>query len=269
MLSLERMMPRYISDPIRIKQVLHNVIGNAIKFSTEGSVEVEVSFKCAGGAKASTRDLMRVRVRVKDQGIGLTPEQASRLFQPFAQADAATHRQYWGLGLGLVISRQIVRPLGGDLVLLKTNAGKGSTFEITIVLERSSPSPVREVENSKEHQVLPEKFGKRDAVLILAQYRILAVDDSPDNLTLIHLFLRSTGVQLIFAENGLRAIEELKKNPCDLILAHTIRSEHEKCRLAGCDEVVVKPMTRSVLVETVIRYLSSCSGNVMRSAIAP
>lgn len=279
----ERMSGRYVSDPARIKQVLLNIIGNAIKFTRVGAVEVEVSVEPALLAEtARSKNIDTLSVSVKDQGIGLTTEQAERLFQPFGQADSSTRRHFGGSGLGLVISRQIARAMGGDIKLAGSEPGKGSTFQIKLNLEKNSADSnalqsLKNVNTSKEPEgPAPVSFtGKR----------ILAVDDSPDNLNLITYYLKKTGALLSFASNGFEAITEVKQNEFDIILmdiqmpgmdgheateeirrlgfknpilaltAHAIRSEHDKCKASGCDGVLTKPISSTALMKKLNEYL--------------
>ena len=115
-----------LSDPIRFKQILLNIIGNAVKFTVKGEVKVLVK---------STPANSKLHIVVSDTGIGIASEQVNKLFQPFSQADIAIAHQYGGTGLGLVISRKLARALGGDVVLVESKQGVGSTFEITVGLE--------------------------------------------------------------------------------------------------------------------------------------
>src|SRR5690606_10608444 len=138
----------YRSDPTRVKQVLLNIIGNAVKFTKEGTVEVQVEVApIAGGSEAGT-SFDALRVVVIDQGVGMTAKQAERLFRPFGQADASVARQFGGSGLGLVISKQIAKTLGGDIKLLRSQPGEGSTFEIKIKLEKAQADASVEAETT-------------------------------------------------------------------------------------------------------------------------
>lgn len=266
----------YNSDPIRIKQVFLNVIGNAIKFTHKGRVTAELIVDDCPEMKREV-ECDRVTLRVTDQGVGVSPEQAERLFRPFAQADASTRRQFGGSGLGLVISREIARAMGGDLKLVKSEPGRGSTFEVTMKIERAL-----------EQAQSPQKAaaGVRPAKTDLSGKEILIVDDAPDNLTLIELFLAETKARLSFANNGFEALEKVTSRKFDLILmdiqmpgkdghetteeirqlgfskpiialtAHAIKSEHLKCLDSGCDAVMSKPLDRSKLIELISTTLA-------------
>jgi two-component system, sensor histidine kinase len=267
----------YISDPIRIKQIFLNIIGNAIKFTHSGSIQVDVSIQTGVQANKRVHTTDRILIKVKDQGVGLTEQEAERLFQPFGQADPSTRRHFGGSGLGLVISRQIARALDGDVRLVASAPGAGTTFGIELLLERSL-----------NQSVLAEKQPVKTPLASVTDFagkQILVVDDSPDNLTLIELFLGESGADLTFVENGLGAIGEVQNKKFDLILmdiqmpgmdgheatteirrlgfrkpivaltAHAIKSEHDKCRKAGCDSVLTKPISRASLVEGISPFL--------------
>ncbi len=271
----------YKSDSTRLKQVLLNIIGNGIKFTNAGAVRVDVGVTPENVDSVSHETHDRLTVRVKDQGVGLTPEQAERLFQPFGQADPSTRRQFGGSGLGLVISRQIARAMGGNIRLVESKPGEGSTFEIHVQLERSSAADHQALRTSGPHATTHAEPEEDHA---LNGKKILAVDDSPDNLTLISMFLRDSGAELSFAESGNKAIGEVKSKEFDIILmdvqmpgmdghqateeirrlgfkkpiialtAHAIRSEHDKCRKSGCNSVLTKPITRANLLKGLYEY---------------
>lgn len=269
----------YKSDPTRVKQVLLNIIGNGIKFTASGTVNVDVQIEPENAESVRHETHDRLTVRVKDQGVGLTSEQAERLFQPFGQADPSTRRHFGGSGLGLVISRQIARAMGGNIRLVESKPGAGSTFEIQILLERANDASATADKSTQSDASFANRDLDIDEQATLTGKKILAVDDSPDNLTLISMFLRDSGADLSFADSGNKAISEVKSNDFDIILmdvqmpgmdghqateeirrlgfskpiialtAHAIRSEHEKCRKSGCDSVLTKPITRAGLLK--------------------
>jgi signal transduction histidine kinase len=120
------------SDATRLRQVLLNLLGNACKFTERGSIRLDARREAADGGE-------RLVFRVIDTGIGMTPEQVARLFQPFTQADGSTSRKYGGTGIGLVISRRICRMLGGD-VSVESEAGKGTTFTAWVHAQPTAPT---------------------------------------------------------------------------------------------------------------------------------
>lgn len=262
----------YCSDPIRIKQILLNIVGNAIKFTSQGSVKVKVEVSAGDGGGTSRK----LHILVSDTGVGLTTEQVKRLFHPFSQADSSTRRNYGGTGLGLSIAQHLARALGGDVKLLKSAAGQGSEFEITIGLEKV-------VEQASE--LLKARPEKSSSTADWKDKSVLVVDDSDDNRMLIELYLRSTGVNVIQADSGLEAIESVKRHAPDVILmdvqmpmmdgheatrairklgfdrpiiaftAHAMREEAERCKQAGCDSVLTKPVSRQDLMNQLGQYL--------------
>ena len=263
----------YIFDPLRMKQILLNIIGNAIKFTSKGEVTVNISMSPSG----DSHDLLKIIV--KNMGQVISPDQAGRLFQPFSQAEASVKRKFGGSGLGLVISRQLARAMGGDVVLLQSNEINGTQFEISARLERSFNKEMDSIALRKmtlEANDLNAKFyGKR----------ILAVDDARDNLVLLEMYLRGTECTLTFARDGLEALELARKEKFDMILmdiqmprmdgfeatseirksgykrpiialtAYTTKIEYDRCIDAGCTNVLIKPYSKNNLIKALMHYL--------------
>lgn len=268
----------YISDPERIKQVLLNIIGNAIKFTPEGVVRVEASISPLPFSERGAQKVHQLLISVSDQGIGIKPDQAERLFQPFVQADASTKRQFGGSGLGLYIARQIALTTGGDVKLVSSRQGKGSVFEIDLRLEVATAA--------RSKAAVKKSASKISDVDVFKDLRILAVDDSPDNLMLISHYLEGSGASVTYAESGTDAISATEKSEFDLILmdvqmpgmdgheatteirrrnfkkpiialtAHALRSEHQRCLQAGCDGVLTKPISRGKLIENLKMHVN-------------
>jgi two-component system, sensor histidine kinase len=257
--------PLIESDPARLRQILANVIGNSIKFTERGSVEVIHQVK--------GRNLV---FTVIDSGAGIPKDQIGNLFTPFSQGDASARKKYGGTGLGLLISKKLAELLGGDVVLEKSVPGKGSTFSISIAYnprEQLQASPLKAVPVDQEP-------------LLLRGRKVLVVEDSPDNQLLTQLYLVRAGAEVQFANDGEEAIEKASKNLYDLILmdiqmphmdgytatrvlrdrgyggpivaltGYAMREDAEKCMRAGCDGYLTKPFDRKTLVESVLRYAS-------------
>jgi len=242
---------RLIGDATRIRQILMNVIGNAIKFTTKGFVSVNIEFS------EST-----LKVRVSDTGIGISTEQSSKLFQPFMQADATTARRFGGTGLGLSLSRRLARMMGGDVILNYSQPGAGSEFLITVQVEVAEIKPFSET-------------------------RILIVDDAPDNRTLLQLNLKRLGYQVSEASSGQEAIDLALAAPFDVILldiqmpgldgfetlralrkqdykkpivaltAHAMKGDKERCLDGGFNDFLSKPINRERLKEVIKLAISS------------
>jgi two-component system, sensor histidine kinase and response regulator len=174
-------------DPFRYRQILTNLLGNAIKFTEEGNVVVHT------GVVEATEDTVLVRTEVSDTGIGISPEQHSRLFESFSQADASTSRRFGGTGLGLAISAQLARLMGGEIGV-ESQVGRGSTFWFTT---RFKKRPTEE---------LPSSVPRRN----LGGLRVLVVDDNEANRKILHEQVVSWGMRNGTSEDGPQALEMLR-----------------------------------------------------------
>jgi len=261
----------YWGDSHRIKQVLLNIIGNAIKFTHEGEVEVAVLIE-------GNRD-QKVTIEISDRGGGIDEKFIHSLFTPFTQSDLTTSKQFGGAGLGLAISRRIMRLMGGDARLVSTSPA-GSVFEVSFCVKREESKP-----RSK-----PKKFffgNEVEIASVLTGKTILAVDDSFDNLELLEFMLDEYQVKLTCVQDGNTACDLVKHSSFDLILmdiqmpqldgyettrrirasgfegpivaltAHVIRNEIEKCYAAGCNGVIGKPYSKTSLVSAITQYFQS------------
>jgi PAS domain S-box-containing protein len=197
-------------DPWRIGQVLTNLLGNAVKFTDEGRIELDVALG-EGGAESSL-----VRFTVRDTGIGLTAEQQSRLFRPFTQADPSTTRRYGGTGLGLATSRQVVEMMGGRIWVAST-AGTGSTFTLELPLPVHTSAPVVETvvrqgpaapQRDSRHGIGPEA-GDPASPSAGSCAPLLLVEDGPVNQKVALAMLRKLGYAADVAEDGVQALDAL------------------------------------------------------------
>lgn len=271
--SLSPLDQTYICDPVRLKQILLNVIGNAIKFTNQGGVQVQIETKPLEFS-SEKKHFDRLLITVSDTGIGMTDEQMTGLFQPFNQADPSTKRQFGGTGLGLVIARELARALEGDLQVRSSQVGKGSTFVISVSLERVVSDAVKEGQKVVT-------TSDRD----LEGFSALVVDDIQDNRILLERYLAPTGIKVICAASGEEAQAQVAKESPDIIFmdiqmpemdgyettrrirrsgyrkliialtAHAMKEEVDKCKLAGCDLVLTKPVDRQKLFSTLRHYL--------------
>lgn len=265
----------YISDPTRVKQVLLNVINNAVKFTDSGSITVDASVSRLPEAPKEAR----LTIRVTDTGIGLSPEQQNRLFQPFSQADSTTSKKFGGTGLGLVIAKQLAQRLGGGVQLVKSEPGKGSVFEVTFTLEIAEKETAAQAQSSSSE-------AKKPLANTLTGKNILVVDDVIDNRELMEMFLEPTGADIDLAESGEQALRKVREGGPDVILmdiqmpgmdgyattkelrkhgfkkpiialtAHAMRAETERCLESGCDLVMTKPVNRAALIQTLSGLLN-------------
>ncbi|MEO0649073.1 MAG: ATP-binding protein [Planctomycetota bacterium] len=282
-LNWEGPVPRTIrTDPTRLRQVLYNLTGNAVKFTAEGSVTISVAFEAAEG---------QLRFAVEDTGIGMTAAQlrAVRRFEAFSQADASTTRRFGGTGLGLRISNALTLALGGSFELDSTaGVGTRSVFTLPVpeamgrdLIDPSQAHP--EAERTRPAAAKPAKGATRP----LEGLQVLVVEDGLDNQKLIKIHLRRAGAQVEFANNGVECLErmqdtsvappdlilmdmqmpeldgygatrELRKRGCKLpiiaVTANVMTGDRERCIEAGCDDFVAKPIDHVVMVETCARW---------------
>lgn len=270
-------LPQWVcTDPLRLKQILNNLIGNAIKFTEKGKVELIIS---ADGAQ-------RLRFAVRDTGCGLTASEASRLFQPFMQADSSTSRRYGGTGLGLVISKQLAKLLGGDVILRETKPGLGSTFVLTIDPGPINPEHLVEGRSLLQGQSSENRAAASEGRPRLDGVKILLADDASDNRQLISRLLKLAGATVETAIDGGEAVEKALGEDFDVILmdiqmpgtdgyeathrlrdhgykrpiialtAHAMKEELERCLKAGCDYHLSKPIEYQNLLTSIRKFVS-------------
>jgi signal transduction histidine kinase/ActR/RegA family two-component response regulator len=195
----ESLPPLLLCDPVRLRQVLINLLGNAIKFTSEGSVDLRISV--LEGAEAWQN---RVHFSVTDTGIGIPQDKHEVIFDAFAQADATTHRHFGGTGLGLAISSQIVKIMGSQLQV-SSEPGKGSRFSFTCDLDRAT--------------VLPEKMQPTQPVSAAGRtFHILVAEDNPVNQLIVKKTLSDEGHTVVIANNGQEAVDAALVTDFDLVL---------------------------------------------------
>ena len=197
-----------LGDPLRLLQVINNLVGNALKFTERGGVDVAVE------AAGQDRDTVLLKVSVKDTGVGLSPEQQGRLFAAFQQADRSTARLYGGSGLGLSISKRLVGLMGGEIGV-ESEPGKGSTFWFTVRLGQH--------DLSRDEEGAPADEGSGGAKLeemaaAIRGARVLLVDDNATNLLVTKNYLRKMGLDVETADDGRSAIEKATAADFDAIL---------------------------------------------------
>jgi CheY-like chemotaxis protein/HPt (histidine-containing phosphotransfer) domain-containing protein len=271
-----------VTDATRLRQVLTNLVGNAIKFTETGGVKIVARLD------ASNRKLA---LAITDSGIGMTSESMANLFQPFMQADTSITRRFGGTGLGLAISRQLVEALGGSLTVDST-LGKGSTFTVTVdtgALDDVKLLDAPEAASASRTNVAYTAHS-------LPPLRVLSVEDGESNQKLIALVLKRAGVAIVDqAPNGQVGVDLAMRNNYDIILmdmqmpvmdgdtavrtlrakklktpiialtAHAMKEEEDKCRAAGCDGFVSKPIDVDRLLTTIARV----TGDMPMPALAP
>jgi signal transduction histidine kinase/CheY-like chemotaxis protein/HPt (histidine-containing phosphotransfer) domain-containing protein len=257
------------SDPARIRQILTNLVGNAVKFTSQGGVRIVTSFQ-------SGKSGPRLLIHVVDSGIGMSASAAAKIFDPFSQADASMTRRFGGTGLGLSISKRFAVALGGS-VTVTSEEGMGSVF--TLELDTGCIDDIPMVLPS--HEMLESELKPvENFSLALPDLRVLVVDDGKENRDLICVLLEETGATLATAENGAEAIDLASQSQWDVILmdvqmpimdgntatrklrtmgysgaiyaltAHAMQSEIQKSLDAGCDGVLTKPLDFDLLIKT-------------------
>ena len=260
-----------ITDPTRLKQILINLVGNAVKFTSTGGVKINISY---------TESEQRIDFAVIDTGLGLNAEQQSRLFQAFSQADTSITRKFGGSGLGLLISHQLAQKLGGS-ISVDSQYGRGSCFTLSI-----STGAVQELTFTLSKEVSLQQMVKSDNIPQFSG-KILIAEDGEDNRGLISLLLKKTGVDFAFVENGALAVEAASTGNFDLILmdiqmpimdgytaiskirssgnsipivaltANAMKADLERAKSAGCTDFLGKPFTRQEFFSTLGRILNS------------
>jgi signal transduction histidine kinase/response regulator RpfG family c-di-GMP phosphodiesterase len=263
------------SDPLRLRQILVNLLGNAIKFTESGTIDMRITDEGAGGPN------IVLRVDVIDSGIGIAPEQLERLFQPFTQGDESITRKFGGTGLGLTISRQLAKLLSGDVTVI-SRPRFGSTF--TLRLDGGPSAGVERLQGLTE-ATLPVKVDHRTRADIHLRGRILLVEDGKDNEVLLRLQLGDAGAAVTTAVNGQIAVDLATTQTFDLILmdvqmpvldgyaatvelrrrgltlpiialtAYAMAEDRGKCLAAGCSGYLSKPIDEETLLRTVKEHL--------------
>lgn len=261
-----------IADPTRLRQIILNVVGNAIKFTEKGEVRMAISLT---GSK--------LRFIVKDSGRGISDEQAQKLFQPFTQADAATNRKYGGTGLGLALTKGLCQAMGGDFYLAESRLGEGSTFvvevEVVVTPDCEFIESLRPISETKA-PTLPIE------VQDLKGLRILLVEDSPDNQQLMQILLSRAGALVEVASDGqeglakaaagnydailmdiqmpridgLEAVKRLRTSgygkPIIALSAHAMKEQRESALKIGFDGYLTKPIQPRPMIDTLKRLLN-------------
>ncbi|GAB6058197.1 PAS domain S-box protein [Desulfonatronum parangueonense] len=275
---------RLLGDPVRLRQVLLNLAGNALKFTHAGEITV------AADLVEESTDSVKIRFSVRDTGIGIPDHMQRAVFESFTQVDGSTTRDYGGTGLGLAISRKFLELMGSDIAV-ESRVGRGSTFHFNLVLRKPTaeqsgdiPGQVREISRVEPDDVQEKNPGGR----------ILLVEDYPTNRQLAMRHLRKAGYEVDEAVNGAQAVEAFQRQVYDLILmdvqmpvmdgyeatqrirrlesdhsttakngpvpiiamtAHAISGYREKCLAAGMDDYIAKPMRRADLLAMAARWM--------------
>jgi PAS domain S-box-containing protein len=286
---------RVRTDPTRFRQILLNLAGNAVKFTERGGVTITVHAEQAGGEGGDGWLI----VDVEDTGPGLKPEHAGRIFTAFSQADSTTSRRFGGSGLGLTISRRLARLMGGDVTLLRTEPGRGSCFRLELPLNAVAGSTMLTSLDAVKPKLPAGAAGPSGAAAgdgpVTLRGRVLLAEDGPDNQRLIAFHLRRAGAEVVVADNGLLALDQLSTHaaagkPFDLLVtdmqmpemdgyelaselrrrgstlaivaltAHAMAEDREKCLAAGCDDYAPKPIDKQQLLAVCAAWIGKPGG---------
>jgi signal transduction histidine kinase/CheY-like chemotaxis protein len=280
------------TDAMRLRQILINVVGNAIKFTDSGTVRIVMRLDRRNSGDS------KLQFDVIDTGIGLSPEGIERLFKPFTQVDSSVMRKHGGTGLGLAISRKLALALDGDITVSAVPGG-GSTFSITV----ATGPLAKESMTAPAPPVLPTASSAAVSAPQLG-CRILLAEDGADNQRLIKYLLQKAGAEVTITPNGEEAIREIfaaqaagepfdavlmdmqmpvldgyqatrtlrdlgYRGPIIAVTAHAMSGDREKCLAAGCNEYLSKPLDRHALVETIARFLEQRTGPASPVAAQP
>jgi len=268
------------TDPTRLRQILINVLGNAIKFTEVGGVALNTEL-------VRYRDRAILQFDIIDSGIGMSHEQISRLFQPFSQADSSMTRRFGGTGLGLTISKRLAVMLGGDLVVSHSQMGEGTSFRLTVDVGKIEDiefldAPAAKALGKSKSQSSTDRIS-------LKGMRLLLAEDGPDNQRLLKFVLNKAGAEVEIVGNGQLAVDaaldainagipfdcilmdmqmpvkdgyeatqELRSGGYDrpilALTAHAMARDKQKCMSIGCDGFLTKPIDRKQLLMTVCHW---------------
>lgn len=261
---------RICTDPTRLRQILTNAVGNAIKFTQKGSVDLQICY--VDGA---------LEFGIADTGRGISDAQSRRLFNAFVQADASTTRKFGGTGLGLVLTKRLCQLLGGDYVLVRSQLGVGSKFKATV--SASVPPGARIIPHAEVSFGASRPVTAPAARAGLTGVRVLLVEDSPDNQFLISLLLEREGASVAIANDGEEGVHAALAGDFEVVLmdiqmpkmdgheavrtlraadyarpvialtAHAMKEEAERAFSSGFSDFLSKPIQRRALIEMVGR----------------
>ncbi len=272
-MSLESPVPDYLSaDPTRLRQILVNLVGNAIKFTHQGKVSLRVRIPPGN----------ILEFEIEDTGIGIASDKRERLFQPFAQADVSMTRKYGGTGLGLVLCKRLSEALGGDVSIAWSDPGKGSRFILQIPY---TPVDKAQLVGPDRIEIANDKvINGFNAKAPLAGMKILLADDLEDNRMLIRVYLANSGAEVMMVNNGREAVQAAQEKSPDVVLmdiqmpvmdgheairqlrsigflkpiialtAHAMAEERDRSFESGCTDYLTKPISKELLLDVLSRY---------------
>jgi PAS domain S-box-containing protein len=270
-------------DPGRLRQVMTNLLGNAIKFTENGQIHLAVEM-----LMSEVPGSIHLRFWVKDTGIGISPDQKNRLFQTFTQGDGSSTRKYGGTGLGLAISKQLVALLGGEIGV-ESEPGRGSYFWFTATFDEPAPSEVEQLHQSASRvETMNLATALAASAGVRQERRVLLAEDNAINQRIAVRLLQKLGLVVDAVVNGREAVDALSKREYDLVLmdcqmpvldgfeatkiirknetgtrrtpicaltANAMEGDRDRCLAAGMDDYISKPVDIEKLRETVARWM--------------
>ena len=276
----------YLGDPHRVRQMLSNLVGNAVKFTAEGQIRIEAREVEGDGQTAL------LEFSVSDSGIGITQDDQARLFQAFSQADSSITRSYGGSGLGLSLMANFARLMGGE-VGVDSEAGRGSRFWFRIRAGRAAAErPLQATSGGGAHRGMPAQLAGR----------VLVVEDNPDNRKVVEILLHKLGLDTAVAEDGQQALDALARGeaaelilmdvqmprldgyrtteairrreaesgaprrPIIALTAEAFAEDRQRCLAAGMDDVLTKPVAFDALKEVLGKWLPAAAGATATAA---
>jgi len=270
---------KIITDSTRLHQILVNIVGNSLKFTEKGSVEMDVSWKLG---RAPSEGVLHCQI--VDTGIGINEEETQKLFQPFAQVDSSRTRKFGGTGLGLALSRRLAKAMGGNVYIKESVKGKGSVFIVEVC---ATAVPNSGVVTTFEKAYNDSTVSSKSFNGQLKNINVLVVDDSVDNRNLITHFLKAAGATVDCAADGVEGVKKALENDFQIVLmdiqmpnldgykatselrqrgyqkpivaltAHAIKQERLNSIAAGCDDHLTKPIDRKTLIESITKYVGA------------
>ncbi|MGL4461754.1 MAG: ATP-binding protein, partial [Planctomycetia bacterium] len=285
---------RIFTDPTRLRQVLLNLVSNAVKFTETGSVTVTTAVEPRSADGADGRPpTQRLTVCVQDTGIGMTEEQISHLYEPFHQVDPSMSRRFGGTGLGLAISKRLSEMMGGAITV-ESRPAVGTRF--TLTLPTSAPAEARTLSAVEAAALETPAADAPPPAVDRMTGSVLVVEDGLDNQTLLAFLLRGAGLEVRFADNGTAALSEIEQAEAegrsfDLVLmdmqmpvmdgyeatrrlrergfrvpiialtAHAMQEDRKKCLDAGCDDYISKPIQRAEFLGKLAERLGAVDGD--------
>ena len=279
--------PRLLGDPSRLRQVLTNIVSNAVKFTQRGRIVIEVAWRPLADGRSA------LRIVVRDTGIGIPVEKQAKLFTPFTQADSSTARRFGGTGLGLTLVRRLVEAMGGE-VRLESQEGVGTSVFVEVPLgvdaDRAQPSPLPPLMRAGDDPRTSRPPPLAPAPQRLAwEAKVLVVEDQQVNRAVAQKFLELAGAAVTLAGHGGEALDRIAAQRFDVVLmdcqmpvmdgfvateriraleagtgrhlpivamtAHAMAGDRARCLRAGMDDYLTKPITRDGLLRCVTRWL--------------